>query len=377
MKIVIDARYLSDQYSGISVYSENLLTNLAEIDKENDYVVIVHSRFNKTLRVGKNFRIVSFRSRPVSVGTLFLLSRMVNDASPDVLHSLFPLGPLFYRGNLLVSVHDLQPLIVPEFTGKRLMPFRKTYDIFYRSVYPHTLRKAKWIITVSDTTRRSIEEMLPELHDRIIVVLSGIEQHYFEESDPFTLTRVEEKYALPERYILYIGSTRPNKNLPRMIRAFAQVIKSDTQFKDLCLVLVVTTDRFFPDCLRLIQRLNIKDNVRIVKNITDEEKKAFYKKAQLLYFVTKFEGFGFPVLEAQAVGTPVLASDDGSLLEILGSSALLVNPDDTEEIAQGLHHILSDADYASALRQRGIINSKKYSWKSTAQKVLEIYRCLF
>jgi glycosyltransferase involved in cell wall biosynthesis len=377
MKIAIDARYLSDAYSGVGVYSENLITNLAEIDKDNEYVVIVHSRFNRMLHVGKNFRVVKFRSRPVSLGTLFMLSRFVNEFSPDVLHSLFPLAPVFYRGNILVTVHDLQPLMVPEFTGKRPFPFRKGYDMFYRSVYPHTLRKAKWIITVSNTTRCSIEEMMPELHDRIIVVLSGIEQLYFEEIDPFTLSRVEEKYALPERYVLYIGSTRPNKNLPHMIRAFAQLVKSGPDFSDLHFALVVTTDRFFPECLRLIQKLEIENNVRIIKSVTDEEKRALYKKAQLLYFVTKFEGFGFPVLEAQAVGTPVLASNDGSLPEILGSSALLVDPDNIEEMTEGLRRILEDEEYASVLHEEGLANSKKYSWKSSAQKVLEVYSCLF
>jgi len=377
MKIAIDARYLSDLYSGIGVYSENLILQLSRLDSTNQYVVIVHPTYAKSLKLGDNFRVITYNARPVSLKTLLTLPRILAQEDVDLLHSLFPLSPLFFEGNLLVTVHDLQPLLMPEFTAKRPMPIRKGYDYFYGWVYPRTLRKAKWIVSVSEATKTYITSLFPELKHKTIVVHSGIERDFITGVEPFAVRKTVEKYAIPEKYLLYIGSTRPNKNLPQMIRAFAQLVGSDAKFEDLIFLMVLQRDRFFKDCERLIDKLGVRQRVKILENLTEEEKKVVVAYASLLFFATKYEGFGFPILEAQALGTPVLASDCSALPEISGGAAVLVDPDKPEKMVEGIKKILSDDPFRTNLIKKGKTNVLRFSWEKSAKKILDIYKHLF
>lgn len=377
MRIVIDARYLNGEYSGIAEYSESFLTHLAVEDTDNEYVVFVHPNYKRELPLGENFKVKTFDARPVSLATLLRFGGVVKREKPALLHSLFPLTPLFYRGPLLVTIYDLQALLVPEFTGRRATPIRKAYDLFYWWTYPATVRRARYIVTVSETTRRDIARVFPRHADRAIVVHSGIDAEAMAECPPDLLEQTRERYSLPERYLLYIGSTRPNKNLPTMIRAYAQAVREHEALRDISLVLVVSPDRFFAESRKLIQALKIGERVQIHRNITEDEKKAFYHGSRALYMVTKFEGVGLPLLEAQACSVPVLAADHAALPEIGGDSVLIVNPDDAGAIAEGLHRILTDESLRRDLIEKGKRNLKRFRWQKAVQTVTQIYNHLF
>lgn len=377
MRIVIDARYLNGEYSGIAEYSQRFLTHLAEVDKQNEYVVFVHPNYKTELPLGENFQVKTFDARPVSLATLFRFGKVVKREEPRLLHSLFPLTPIFYRGPLLVTVYDLQALLVPDFTAQRPWLVRKAYDWFYWWIYPSTVRRARYMVTVSEATRRDVARMFPRQADRSIVVHSGIDADGMAECAPELMERVRERYGLPDRYLLYLGSTRPNKNLPTMIRAYARAIREYESLKDCSLVLVVSPDRFFRECRKLIQALKIGERIQIHRGITDEEKKAFYHGSEALYIVTKFEGFGLPLLEAQACGVPALAARHAALPEIGGDSALFVDPDDVDEIAEGLDRILADKALREELVVKGRKNVKRFSWQKTVESVKQIYDHLF
>jgi len=377
MRIVIDARYLNGEYSGIAEYSESFLTHLAAEDTENEYVVFVHSNYKRDLALGENFKVKTFDARPVSLATLFRFGSVVRREKPALLHSLFPLTPFFYRGPLLVTIYDLQALLVPEFTGHRPAPLRKAYDLFYWWTYPTAVRRARYIVTVSEATRRDIARVFPHHVDRAIVVHSGIDAEALAECPPDLLEQTRRRYSLPERYLLYIGSTRPNKNLPTMIRAYAHAIRDHEALRDISLVLVISPDRFFAESRRLIRTLGIGEHVQIHRNITDDEKKAFYHGSRALYLVTKFEGVGLPLLEAQACSVPVLAADHAALPEMGGDSALFVDPDDASAIAEGLRRILTDEPLRRDLVEKGKRNLKRFRWQKTVQTIAQIYNHLF
>jgi len=377
MRIVIDARYLNGEYSGIAEYSEAFLTHLAKVDGRNDYTVFVHPNYRQSLPLEKNFTVKTFDGRPISLATIFRFGKVVARERPDLLHSLFPLTPITYRGPLLVTMYDLQALMVPEFTGNRPAIVRMAYDWFYWWTYPATIRRARYILTISETTRRDIERMFPRYADRTIVVHSGINADELAHCPPALLERTRERFHLPDRYILYIGSTRPNKNLPTMVRAFAAATREHPELADLHLVMVVSPDRFFPESKKLIQTLRIGERVQIHRSITDEEKKAFYHGSRALYLVTKFEGFGLPMLEAQACSIPVLAADHAALPETGGNAVLLVDPDDPNAIAEGLWRIATDEALRQSLIEKGRQNLKRFSWDDTVRTVVQIYSHLF
>ena len=377
MRIVIDARYLNGEYSGIAQYSERFLTHLAQEDRNNQFVVFVHPNYKEQLALGENFTVRTFDARPVSLATLLKFGQVVRREKPNLLHSLFPLTPLFYRGPLLVTVYDLQALLVPEFTGRRSLPVRKAYDLFYWWAYPMAVRRARYIVSVSEATKRDIVRVFPRHCDRVIVSHSGIEADELADCSREAVEQTRARHGLPARYVLYIGSTRPNKNLPNMIRAYAHAVRNCPALDDVALVMVVTPDRFFGEYRKLIQTLKISERVRIHRNISDEEKKAFYHGSLGLFLVTKFEGFGLPLLEAQACSVPVLAARHSALPEIGGESALFVDPDDPEAIAEGLIRFLTDESLRATLVERGRQNIKRFPWRKTVQTVSQIYNHLF
>lgn len=377
MRVVLDARYLNGEFSGIAEYSEEFLRYLAAEDSHNEYVVYVHPNYKRQLPLGENFTVKTFEARPLSLATVFRFGAVVRHEKPDLLHSLFPLTPLFYRGPLLVTVHDLQALLVPEFTGLRPALVRRAYDLFYWWAYPTTVRRARYIVTVSEVTRKDVARVFPRHADRAIVVHSGVDADRLADCPPAIIEHVRRHFGLPECYLLYIGSTRPNKNLPTMLTAYAQAVRDHPEIADVSLVLVVSPDRFFAECRNLIRTLKISERVQIHRSISDEEKKAFYHGSQALFLVTKYEGFGLPLLEAQACSVPVLAASHGALLEIGGDSALFVDPDNPSAIAEGLVRILTDGALRRDLIEKGRRNLKRFRWEKTVKTVLQIYNHLF
>ena len=377
MRIAIDARYMRSEFSGIGEYSENLVEALAREDRENEYVVFVHSSYHGNPEIGGNFTLVPERARPVSSRTVTTFGRAVRRQNADLLHSLFPLAPITWNGRLLATIHDLQPLIDPEFTGHRGPLKRFGYDLFYHFTYPAVLRKADFLISDSYATRQSILEMFPELTDKILVVYAGVGKDCFGIPSEEQMERVRDKYDLPRRFLFYLGSTRPNKNLLTMLEAFDLFVKRHPEQDDLHWVLVVKPDRFFDTVFARIRQKNLLRRVQIHEQVSEAERSVFYRLATVLYFVTKYEGFGLPVLEAQAQSLPVVASTHGALPEISGRDAVLCDPDDPENILSALEMVLSDEQLRARMIEGGLRNVTRFNWSRTAKEIVDMYNHLF
>lgn len=374
MIVGIDARYLSADYSGIGTYSRELLQAMAlEDGDEREYVVMVHSSFHEDLDLPDNFRMISDPANPVSLRTLTTLGDVFTREGADILHSHFPLAPRSFRGPSCLTLHDLQPLLDPDFTGLRPWPVRAGYDVFYRTVYPACLRRADAVVCVSQATRAALRGLMPEVADKALAVPSGVPDSAWDEPDAECLAAVRERFDLPKRFILYLGSTRPNKNLPRMLDAFEVFCREHPEHDDVKWVMVLKSDRFFDPLLAGIRDRGLLKRVQIHEQVSESEKRAFYKSASLLYFVTKHEGFGLPVLEAQAQDLPVLASTHASLPEVAGRGALLADPDDTAAIAAALGRFFGEAGLAERLAELGRANVKRFSWRRAAREIIDMY----
>ncbi|PKO17491.1 hypothetical protein CVU37_08335 [candidate division BRC1 bacterium HGW-BRC1-1] len=377
MRIAIDARYLGEEFSGIGVYSQNLVEALAREETTHEFVVFVHKDFHDKLDVGDNFEVVSERARPVSIRTVATMQDAFRRHDIDLLHSLFPLVPFAWRKKLLLHVHDLQPLLDPDFTGNRSPWLRFLYDSFYQFSYPAALRHADYIASDSFATKASIRRLLPECGEKTLVVYGGVPAEAREVPSEDFINQTRKKYDLPQRFIFYIGSTRPNKNLLNMLEAFEDYTRKKPEDEDLIWVMVVNQDRFFEPIFARIRERGLLGRVRILEQISEAEKVAFYRMASLLYFVTKFEGFGLPVLEAQAQSLPVLASTHSALPEVAGRAAILVDADEPDEITAGLERFFSDPDLRTKMIETGLENVKRFTWQKTAKDVLAMYDHLF
>jgi glycosyltransferase involved in cell wall biosynthesis len=379
MRIAIDARYLNAHYSGIAKYSENLLNNLAKVDQDNEYVVFIHSSFTRRLRLGENFQVVTYPALPVSMRTLFSFGQRVRRAKCDFLHSLSPMAPLLGVKRMILTIHDLNLLTPeenPENTGHALFRGGKA-AFFQRIAMPHFIRSATWLMTVSEATKNSLSQYFPSSEHKTIVIRSGVEETYCSPPEDELQQLVQKNLKLPQDYLLYIGTASPNKNLPRMLRAFGHVRQQhpDT-LGSLKFLLVLGRDKLPPECQRIVREMDLDEHIRVLGPVTEEEKRVLYTRATLLFSVTRGEGFGLPIVEAQASGLPVLAGADAAVPEVTCGSALLVNPGDEDLITEKLRMILTDPDLRTQFAQLGRENVKRFSWETTAQRVVEIYNLL-
>ncbi len=378
MRVLIDARYLDGSFSGIGTYSRLLIEHLAKVDSETEYQVLVRKGFRDSLSVGQNFEMISWGPKPVSWKTYFRMHDAIEVLEPDVVHCLAPPAPVLYDGPLLITLHDLQPFNDPEFSGRRIGLMRAAYNLFYSWAYPTVINQSKWVLCDSHTTRDDLVRLMPDTAPKAITVLPGLEPPEGEAVTDGHVESVRAKFGLHERYCLYYGSTRPNKNLVKLVEAFELAVsRNPERLKDLHLVLVVRKDRFFRDVQRLIVRNRLQDRVRVLDQMPGREKQALLAGATAFLFPTKYEGFGFPPLEAMREGVPVLAGRSGALPEVCGDAALLTDPFNVDDIAAGILAIVNDEELRDTLIINGRDQVLRFDWINSAETVRDIYRLLF
>ncbi|MFP4380989.1 MAG: glycosyltransferase family 4 protein [Candidatus Sumerlaeia bacterium] len=378
MHIAIDARYLNETQSGVAKYSENLINHLSQQDQENRYTVFIHRSFNRRLKVGENFHIIESAYHPVSIRTLINFGNMVKKTECHFLHSLSPVAPLYGAPKQILTLHDLQPFIVDEEEESAKGPSRgKLASLFYKLSFPHAVRATTWFISVSRATKDRFVRHFPEMEHKTITVHSGVEKIYFEPPEGTIAQMVAKKMGLPPRFILYIGNARPQKNLPTMIRVFKKALQAHiNKLEGMEFVLALSHDRNTARIRKLVHEEGMDKQVRFVGPVTEEEKRVLYARATLLFFASKGEGFGFPIVEAQAAGLPVLGSNDASMPEIAGNSAMLVPPNDEHRLEESLAQLLLDEQLRKDYAEKGRKNAERFSWTKTADEVLQIYKLL-
>jgi glycosyltransferase involved in cell wall biosynthesis len=374
LAIVADARYLDAGYSGIGDYSRNLLEALSRIDKESRYEVLVHESYERGLRLGDNFRVHPVAARPVSLESVFRLHALVDRFRPDLFHAHSPAAPVYCKAPGVVTIHDLQPLQMDAWTGGRPWPLPALHKRFYGWLYPRVFARAAALTTVSRATRDALIGLYPRHAGKTEAVPSGFAPAPSPRDAEAIWERLAGQHRLPAQYVLYMGSTRPNKNLPVMLEAFARLARLDLSLSETGFVLVLSADRFRGEVDRAIDGAGLSRKVRLLPQVEEDEKRVLLERAQALFFATRLEGFGIPVLEAQAAGTPVVASDADALPETAGEGALLVPAGDPVAQAEALRRILTDQGLRRELIEKGTANLGRFDWDATARRMLEIYR---
>jgi glycosyltransferase involved in cell wall biosynthesis len=258
-------------------------------------------------------------------------------------------SPLWWSGSFIFTLHDLHHLHV-----------RENSSVLKRSYYQHVIKpachKSAAVLTVSEYSRQEIADWAKLDQQKIVNVGNGV-------GAPFgpTGTRLEPGYP----YLLYVGSRKPHKNLPRLLHAYS----ISGVRKDVRLVLSGSADK---EILAHVERLGLLRDV-VFQELTSSELLAeAYRGATGFLFPSLYEGFGLPPLEALACGIPVLTSDVCSLPEVMGDAAVLVKPQDIDEIAEGIRRIVCDSALRTQLRERGLRRSMLFSWHNTASKTSEI-----
>lgn len=270
--------------------------------------------------------------------------------------------PTSSTGVVLV-VHDMAFDVMPETAPHHNARWRRAFDRW--------LQRAAGVIVPSEATRRDLVEGHPIDPDLVRVIHHGTDAEGFRPSAPAEIDDVRRRYGIDGPYVLFLGGLEPRKNLEALVRAFALV---DTT--DVSLVIGGGAVRWAPAYAArveaAIQALPDAVRSRVVRTgyVADQHRRALLSGAEILAYPSRYEGFGFPVLEAFAANVPVLTSSTSSLPEVAGDAAVLVDPEDPEKIAAGLRELLGDADLRNVLRAAGITRVASFPWERCARETM-------
>lgn len=380
MKIAIDVRRIRD--FGVGTYIRNLLDALGAQDTENEYLLVSPPRNARELgHLPANFRPVVYPRSDENRLDHFTLPLLLRELRPDVVHIPFNRVPLFMPKPYVVTVHDLSSLLFEEVSGtmRNLRRFR----------FRRGLLRAKTVIAVSAATRRDLQRMLAIPEERVRVVYNAPDPQFFghrhladaRAAGPEAATRerhrILERYQIHYPFLLYAGNIRRQKNIPRLIEAFA-VLRTEFEqhpiYRDLRLIIIGDEISKFPDVRRAVIQSRVEHCVRFLGFVPFDTLRVFYECTAAFVFPSLYEGFGLPPLEAMASGTPVVCSDAPSLHEAVGDAAMMVNAENVFDIARGIKEVLLNDELRSTLIGIGKLQAASFSWERTAREVIEIYR---
>jgi glycosyltransferase involved in cell wall biosynthesis len=288
----------------------------------------------------------------------------------DLVHAPdFVLPPT--RARTILTIHDLSFLIYPQFAAQGMVRYLS-------SAVPRSLRRADAILSDSLATSQDLERLLNIDPARVTLVYPGVAPR-FRPLPPQATEPVRRRLELPERFVLFVSTLEPRKNLVRLIEAFAQVLQitdPDLQsaIRNLQLVIAGRRGWLYEEIFAAIERLGLNDRIRILDFVDDNDVPALYNLAWVFAYPSIYEGFGLPALEALACGTPVLTANNSSLPEVVGEAALLVPAEEVGAIANGLARLVADESLHAQLRAAGPLRARRYTWEQAAQQVLSCYR---
>lgn len=363
LRIAVDASAVPREMAGAGVYTCQLVRALAEVAGEHRLTVFARPELFDDL-VSETFDVVHLRPRSRAGRLLWEQTRLpwlLRRMGVDVLHSPHHHTPLLLPGvRRVVTFHDVTFLLLPE-----RYPIARR--VFMRGVTRGAARVADAIVTPSEAVRRDVIRELGLAPERIVAIPEAAGAH-FHSVDAETAERVRQTYRLPDTYVLSVGSLEPGKNRSRLIRAFDRVREEGVE-----LVIVGQPAWRYEDDGSLVEQLGLAGVVRFLGYVPDDDLPGLYAGATLLAFPSLYEGFGLPVLEAMASGTPVVTSNGSAMAEVAGDAALLVDPLDTDALAAAMSRLLSDEALREELRARGAKRAGRYSWERTAMETLAVY----
>lgn len=365
MRIAIDASTISTQ-GGPRTYVLGLIDALLRIDSENEYIVFyndpVHlGRFPLAKEVvlpGKNPLSRLWREH-------VLLPLACQRELIDLLHCPKSAIPYFSSCPVVVTLHDLIPLKHPE-TEKFAA------QMYWRLQIPIAARRSTFIITDSEHARQEILADFGCLPEKVKAIMLGFDPRMTKPRDVAEGDAVCRKYELPPEYLLYVGTIQPRKNIDTLIQAFSRLKKIASS--DHKLVIVGRKGWLYEQLFIRIKELNLESEIVFTGFVPDEDLPFIYDRARVFLYLSLFEGFGLPPLEAMACGIPVITSNTTSLPEVVGDAGITVSPTDVDAVALAMQQVLTDPLLAEKMRESGRNRAQHFSWEMAAHETLAVYK---
>ena len=365
--VAINAHLLSAQAgyrsAGVHQYIYHLLCHLGQADDRLRYTLLLGGNL-----VPPDVDLTSIQSRwptgrPAARVVWEQLAQpwVLRQIEADLVHGPVFVGPLLAPCPVIVTIHDLSFIRFPDL-------FRPANRLYLSLLTRLSARRARRLIAVSRHAADETTRLLGVSPERIDVVYHGVDPTFRPLPDD-EVAAFRQRRGLPERFALFTGTLEPRKNLVRLVEAFARI--RDDQFR---LVLVGGKGWLYDELFARVEALGLSNDVVFAGYVPSDELPLWYNAATALAYPSVYEGFGLPVLEAQACGTPVLTSNVSSLPEAAGGAGLMVNPYDTDALAAGLHRLLTDKPLQCELREQGLVHARQFSWPRAARETAGVYR---
>jgi len=358
-RIVIDAREI---YTTTGRYIERLLYYLQEIDKKNDYMILLYPKnFDIWQPRNKNFKKVICPYKEFTFGEQIGLKKQLNQLKPDLVHFGMVQQPIFYKGKVVTTMHDLTTTRFRNPTKNRLIFWFKQQ--VYKYVNWYVPGKSLYVITPSEYVKKDIVNYAHINPNKIIVTYEAADEIH-EVAKPIMALQSKP-------FLLYVGRPQPHKNLSRLIEAFAELKKS---YPDLLLVLVGRRDKMYERYIKVAKRHKVADSVISTGFVSEGQLKWLYRSCRAYVFPSLSEGFGLPGLEAMLHRAPVACSTTTCLPEIYGDAAWYFNPLDVYDMVRTINEVLINTELRKKLILSGREQAAKYSWQRMANQTLEVYK---
>ena len=357
-KIGLEIAPILGQKTGIGWYTYKIIEKLAE-RKKNVYSGQIFNFLNRHKELKKyklneieGFKIEEniFFPRSLFSRLNYIFSYNIFFKEKDIYHFFAFRIPKKIRGKVIITIHDMIYKIYPETTQI------KNLDKFNKEI-TNSIKKSDKIIAVSEATKRDILNYFNIAEKKIEVIYPGVDNEIYESY--VSKDNVLKKYKIKTKYILFLGTLEPRKNIVNIIKGFER-----TNLKNIKLVIVGKKGWKYKEIFEVYENSPCKDSIQILDYIDEKDKIAMYKGAELFIFPSLYEGFGMPVLEAMAAGTPVITSNISSLPEVAGEAAILVNPYNIVEIAKAIENVIKNDRLKKEMIEKGLKQARKFTWEN-------------
>lgn len=384
LRIALEVQLILDrQKTGISWLAENILMELSKIS--NDQFILQYFPFKKSLKSRredaahmKKYENQGFLLEPCR-WFHFKIYRRIWNWFP-IPYRLFFHQPsdvtLFFnycippgvKGKKIVMIHDMAYRAYPETIGKRTMRM-------LQHNLKNTCQRADKVVTISEFSKKEIVKYLKLPPEKIVVMPCGVDHDLFRcDCQQEKIKAVKVRYGIDKKYFLYLGTLEPRKNIARLVEAYDLLKEECNEVPQL--VIAGKKGWMYDEIFQSVEKFHLKDYVIFTDYVDEADLPALIKGAEAFLFPSLYEGFGLPPLEAMACGTPVMASNAASLPEVVGTAGILVDPYSLEEMKQGMKQLMNDSVLRQNLSRAGIERSQLFTWKKSAEILLEVFHNL-
>ena len=371
MRIGIEAqRIFRTNKHGMDYVVLEELKELQKMDSRNEYFVFVAPGEDHCLKDSRNVHVIEIEGSFYPFWEQVSLPRVAKELNLDMLHCTSNTAPLRCDIPLILTLHDIIFLEPRDKSNKSL--YQNLGWLYRRLVVPRILKKCRRIITVSDFEMNNIITKLDIPQERMAMIYNGYNEWFQPLEDR---QRLFTKYIDDNGYFFFLGNTDPKKNTERTLTAYSNYMEKSSIKRKL---LMADLDKNYLNDIIVRNHIeNIREHVVIPGYIVNSDLPYIYNSAFAFLYTSLRESFGIPLLEAMACGTPVITSNTSSMPEIAGPDAILVNPESTDEIAEQMLRLEEDEAYYLKQKETGLKRAKLFSWRQTAEQLLEVYESVY